>query len=440
MRRRPFVISILIICLLSVGARGGSASASGVGTEAVFNNPNGAAAEQDAIVNKVIDLIHGAGDGSLIRMAMFYWDDDRIPAALAEASRANVRVQVVVSSGMSTDRAAHWNVLASALGTDLSKPSWILECPPGRGCVGNRTLGTVTSINHNKFFLFSSTGGTPDVVVQSSANLHVGRDGTKGWNNALILTGNDGIYNAYSRYFDALKTPPAQQPAAWKDNYYDSGQAPVTSGNAKIHFYPRKESNGLPYSDPSEDTIATVLDHIECKGNSVVGTGDGTHRTIIRVATMIFSRAYLAQKLWDLDNQGCYVQVIDSYNPSSAGEVSAMSKLLAATGSSYGGPIVYYFCVTSDPNVDRQWVHSKYLTVEGKYYGVPDRKIVWTGSHNLSTNSLRQSDEAMLQVEDDTVFGAYSGNFQAMKNASAATGVPRPTTNGRSTAGLCPAA
>jgi phosphatidylserine/phosphatidylglycerophosphate/cardiolipin synthase-like enzyme len=68
-----------------------------------------------------------------------------------------------------------------------------------------------------------------------------------------------------------------------------------------------------------------------------------------------------------------------------------------------GGVVVRYYC-DSDP----VWTHSKYLLVEGKYYG----------SANWSTNSLRRSDETVLQLEDSTVFTQYLGDFRAARDSA----------------------
>ncbi|MFI7425402.1 phospholipase D-like domain-containing protein [Micromonospora sp. NPDC049836] len=393
-------------CLLAAGLSIGPGPATAAPTTtAVFNNPVGTTAEKAAIQTRLVELIDGAPAGSRIRMAMYYATDATVPNALIAAKNRGVNVQVVFNDNDRTK--APYAALVTALGTSLSASSWILFCPAGRGCIGNRVLGSVDSINHNKFFLFSSTQGTANVVVQSTANLHTGRDGLGGWNAALVLVGNTGIYNAYSGYFDDLKA------RVVNNNYYDTGRPAVTSGAAKIHFYPRQESNGQPYSDPGEDTIATVLDNVACFGNSVVGTQDGTHRTIIRVNQTIFSRTYLASKLWALDKAGCYVEVVERYDPASSSEVTAMKNLLAATTSGYGGPVVRYYCAG-----DSVWTHSKYLQVEGNYYGGADRTITWVGSHNLSYNSLRQSDETLLQLEDTTVFNAFRTNFRTVRDTA----------------------
>ncbi|MEU6388448.1 phospholipase D-like domain-containing protein [Streptomyces sp. NPDC046939] len=408
MRWRPAFRAVALsaaLCAAVLSPAGPAPAApQAVTTEAVFNNPVGTAAEQQAVVRRQVELVDGAPAGSRVRLAMYYADDPTLSDALIAAHARGGRVQAIFDH-KAVSMAPYQSPLA-ALGSDTAKTSWVHECGAGRGCVGTRTLGTVDAINHNKFLLLSQTQGTPNVVVQSSANLHNGRDGTKGWNNALVLTGNDKIYAAYDAYFDDLAAGKAN------NNYYDTGRAPVTSGAAKAHFYPRAESNGKPYDDASEDTVATVLDHVQCFGNTKYGTTDN-HRTRIRVSMTIFSRPYLAQRLVALDAAGCYVEVSETYNPSSALEKQSLQYLLAKTSSAYNGVITKYYC-----QADPVWIHDKYLLVEGNYYDGPDRKIVWTGSHNWSGNSLRQSDETMLQLEDDAVHDAYVANFNELRAAT----------------------
>jgi phosphatidylserine/phosphatidylglycerophosphate/cardiolipin synthase-like enzyme len=417
MLRTVFAATALAVVAAVPGTANGSAQAAAplaVSTEAVFTKPTGTDAEQRAIVNRVISLIDGAAAGSRIRVAMFYADDAAIPAALVTARNRGVSVQAIFDSRMadpneSTGIKAVWAQLVNGLGTDKAEPSWVMACPAGRGCVGTLKLSNVTAINHNKFFLFSNTSGTSNVVVQSSANLHNGRDGTKGYNNALNLTGHNAIFSAYEGYFGDMAALRSN------NNYYDTGRAPVPDGTAKIHFFPRSSAATNQYRDPSEDTMYTVLDNIDCFGNTTVGTTDN-HRTIIRVNQHIFSRPYLAAKLVELDAAGCYVEVVENYAPDNdSGSVSlaeeSLRDLLAGTNNAYNGVVVRYYC-----NADPVWTHSKYLLVEGKYYGVADRKIVWTGSANWSTNSLRQSDETVLQLEDSAVFAQYLTDFRATRD------------------------
>jgi phosphatidylserine/phosphatidylglycerophosphate/cardiolipin synthase-like enzyme len=419
MRRTAAVLVMAVVAALVPATASGSTATAplAVSTEAVFTKPTGTEAEQRAIVNRVISLIDGAATGSRVRVALFYADDPAIPTALVAAKNRGVNVQAIFDSRMADPNEsaaikAVWSQLVAGLGTNKSAPSWVMTCPAGRGCVGTLKLGSVTAINHNKFFLFSNTSGTSNVVVQSSANLHNGRDGTKGYNNALILTGHNATFSAYEGYFGDMAALRSN------NNYYDTGRAPVTDGNAKTHFFPRSSAASSQYRDPSEDTMYTVLDHIDCFGNTTTGTTDN-HRTIIRVNQHIFSRPYLAAKLVELDAAGCYVEVVQNYAPDNDSSTVSLAEeslrdLLARTSSAYNGVVVRYYC-----DVDPVWTHSKYLLVEGRYYGVPDRRIVWTGSANWSTNSLRQSDETVLQLEDSAVFAQYLADFRAARDNAA---------------------
>lgn len=400
----------------AAGTGSGGAVPLAVGTEAVFTAPTGTDAQQRAIVNRITALVDGAAAGSRIRAAFFYADDPALPAALVAARNRGVSVQAIFDSRMadpaeSAGIRAVWSQLVSGLGTDRSAPSWVMACPTGRGCVGTLRLGSVAAINHNKFVLFSSTGGTSNVVVQTSANLHNGRDGTRGYNNALVLTGHNAVFSAYEGYFADMAALRAN------NNYYDTGRPAVTEGNAKIHFFPRASAAANQYRDPGEDTMYTVLDHVDCFGNTTVGTSDN-HRTIIRVNQHIFSRPYLATKLVALDAAGCYVEVVENYAPDGDPATVSLAEeslrtLLARTSSAYNGVLVRYYC-----GADPVWTHSKYLMVEGKYYGVADRRILWTGSANWSTNSLRQSDETVLQLEDAAVFAQYLTDFRAARDSA----------------------
>src|SRR3954471_2578369 len=141
--------ALVVGALLLVGMTPAHAA---VATQAVFNNPTGTAAEQAAIVTKISGLIAGAPAGSRIRMSMYYADDPTIPNALIAAKSRGVNVQVIFSYKETGE--ALWPSLTAALGTDKTKSSYAITCPSGRGCIGNRTLSTVDSINHNKFFLF----------------------------------------------------------------------------------------------------------------------------------------------------------------------------------------------------------------------------------------------------------------------------------------------
>jgi hypothetical protein len=88
-----------------------------------------------------------------------------------------------------------------------------------------------------------------------------------------------------------------------------------------------------------------------------------------------------------------------------------------ASGARHGGVKVHYF-----PNLDHDYVHSKYLIVEGKYNNKPDARVVWTGSHNFTRTALRTFDETTLQLfGGGRLESAYMANFRKVAAAAPCT-------------------
>lgn len=370
-------------------------------THAMFNNPTGDTTAKNVIYDRLVELIDGAAAGSTIRVAMYYADSTTVPDALVAAKQRGVNVQVIMDNALTAHTAAY-NDLATGLGTVTSQSSFLMTCPANQGCIAKQGDW---SIMHAKFFLFTSTLGVSNVVVQTSSNLGgTGwRDGGTGWNDALEVTGNDALFNSYTGYFGDLKADKIN------NNYYDT-RVPLQAGAAKVFYYPRAGSSIS--GDPGENTVMTILNNTACFGNTTVGTSDN-HRTIIRITTMALNLQYLADKLVSMDAAGCYVEINLRIDPSDSGQISAVNTLLAKTSSVYNGVVVRYYCVA-----DPVWIHSKNFEIEGDYYGKPDRKIAWTGSLNWTGGSLRGDDEVMLQEENDSVFDTYKSQFGAVAAAT----------------------
>ncbi|MFI5934312.1 phosphatidylserine/phosphatidylglycerophosphate/cardiolipin synthase family protein [Actinoplanes sp. NPDC051494] len=410
-RRWPAMVAALVIGAATVVAAPAGPALAVVApyTHAVFTDPVGDTAAKDRIFTRLVELIDGAETGSTIRVATYKIASRVVPDALVAAKQRGVNVQMIADSDTKPNTLS-LGLLSDGLGTDPTKASFFLVCPDDRGCIANYADW---SIMHNKFYLFTRTLGVDNVVVQTSINLGgtTWRDGGMGWNDALEVTGNTALSDSYTGYFGDLKARKAN------NNYYDT-RVPVQAGAAKVFYYPRAGSSLT--GDPAEDTVMTVLNNTECFGNTTVGTTDGTNRTIIRVTATELALPYIADKLVALDAAGCYVVVNLRYDPANDGQGTALRKLLTKTSSVYNGVVVRYYC-TDDPI----WIHSKYFTVEGKYYGRGDRKIVWTGSLNWKGGSLRGSDETMLQLEDAVVHAAYVQQSRA--EAAAATHQPANT-------------
>ncbi|MET9518268.1 phospholipase D-like domain-containing protein [Streptomyces sp. NPDC002994] len=406
--RRTWLLG-LVVALMSVVAVPTPAAAVTVTTGTIFNDPSGTVADQDRIRDYLVSLIDGAPAGSSIRVSMYTFTDNPVREALVAANGRGVSVQVILdhkSSETVTEHGEYENLVAW-LGTDRTKPSWVLDCGKDRGCIGTRVLGASdTAINHNKFFTFSHTGGADNVVVQTSANMS-GIQRTNLFNNAVTIV-DKGLYDIYQEYFADHVTHAA---GPGLSHYY---KTPISTTNPayKAYFFPRKETSGTTYkTDPSTDTIKLILDNVDCAAGSEV-----------RIAANLFYRDHIATKMVQMVDAGCSVILAHDADPNGGGPgVNSMGKTVEDI--LYGQLTQRVQCWENPPagrtgNIGQ---HSKYLIVNGKYDGVAGKKIVWTGSHNYSWQALRQNDETLLKIDNAALYDQYKANHAKLMSYCAGT-------------------
>lgn len=395
-----------VVGLLLVGAGMiQNAAAAPLEDSVVFNDPNSAdpadPGNRAAIQTHVIQLIDGTPAGATIRISTYIFASVTFRDALLAAHARGVNVQVLVDSALTSDVAPNsFFGLANGLGRDVSQPSFAVLCPTGRGCIGD-------GIDHDKFFLFSSTSGSTKVVVQASANMvdHVdkGNSGLMSWNNAVTLVDEPAIYDAYVARFTAMR-----------DHKTGTAYSSTVGNNAKVYFFPRP---GDP-SDPSDSTILAVLNNIDCSGKNTTGGYGPNHLTRIHVAMYAFSDVNIARKLWALDNAGCVVHVVRTNSgPGDDAAIAALNNCDAHNGVTIDS---VHLRVGGDDNNDSAdamvgFVHSKYLTIDGFYAGSPNQRLLWTGSYNYTIGALEHNDEALLKLwNHDAIFDAFQSNFQTL--------------------------
>ncbi|WP_394851119.1 phosphatidylserine/phosphatidylglycerophosphate/cardiolipin synthase family protein [Pendulispora rubella] len=390
--------------------------------KAVFNDPIGTKAAQNAIFIQFARLIDRVPAGEEIQMSFFGWDppdtddtadDPDLGARLLAAHARGVRVKVILDLG-NTGNAAHTR-LANVLGGDDSKPSYVVTCNdqfpngPKRGCIGTRVVtwsdGSKSyAYNHNKFALFSkvalSSGVVSNVVFQGSSNMGLW-DTNESYNN--MLTWSDaGTYGAFRTYFEDLRR--YRRTSGGNNDYY---WATPTGTDYKVHFFPRHERSGQPLDDAASDTVYNALQSVtSCRYND----NGVTRQTDVRVAMWAFNRSVVARKLTQLSKAGCWVDVVFS----EASDAS-LNELRAA-----GGPQLTRCNFHVGPGIDVR-VHSKYMLVDGAY----DDDIVprvFTGSHNYAYSALRQADETLVRVMGRAVHTDYLNNFYRLRDTCRARG------------------
>ncbi|NSC21706.1 hypothetical protein FM076_11005 [Streptomyces albus subsp. chlorinus] len=404
---RPSVAAPPLVLLLTAGlslTAPAPAAAAPPGTGPVFNQPNGSAAQQRAIRSDLLARIKAAAPRSTIKVALYHFWDAEVARALATAHtskkrRVEVRVMLDESSVSAMPSSSSYAILRKALGTDRKKRSFVGLCPKNKSCLGDPGAGA--SIAHNKFWLFSRSGGLRNVVVQTSSNLSPGSY-TKFWNDALVVS-QAGTYDAYSRYFDKIA---AADWSAWR--YTRATASPYTS-----YFFPRPGGG---------DTVNGILDNVTCRWKDA----RGNHRTSVRLAMFKLTRQSVADKLASLRRQGCAVDIVYAQTDS---EDSSGSPGTWETLHAPDGPTMRCLHYDDDGNTktSAQVIHSKTLMISGRY-AKATRKLVWTGSHNYSGPALTRNDETLLKAGSAAVHDAYVAQFRRTRAAAlpgAADDTPR---------------
>ncbi|MGW9478400.1 phospholipase D-like domain-containing protein [Saccharomonospora azurea] len=348
-----------------------------VRTGTAFNNP--AAGHPTGVVEQICSLVKQAEPGSTIRLAHFVVSGDAgqdFVDELLKAHRRGVDVQVVLDGWQDDTPAA--TALRDALGTDETRASWLHVCgnlsPEGNtsSCIG-------TKGQHNKFYLFSRTGGRSDVVVQSSANF-TDLNSSVYWNNATTIVENRRLYDAYASYFADLARE--QQ----DDDYYRTVTTGMPGGFVRAHFFPRAQG----------DPIEEFLDEVGCDSDTTVRIG---------MSEWDSYRVGIAERLVELAGQGCEIRIVHGpVDDDVEALLSSHDDITART--------------LDDSAALPGRIHSKYLIVEGDVAGDADARRVLTGSPNFNHTSLRRNDEAMIMTNLRSVYDDYRENFEQMYAAA----------------------
>ncbi|GIE33691.1 hypothetical protein Ait01nite_067360 [Actinoplanes italicus] len=413
---RLAVTALITLVTLAAPAAAHAAEPDPVLDKAVFNDPAGTKAEQNAIFKQVARLIDRIPAGGELRMSMYHLnppvtantaDAPDIVERLKRAHERRVAVKIVVDQASNGFAAV--TDLRNVLGTDDTRESFIVSCDDyykvPRGCIGTRSYawpspgGTVPAYNHNKFIAISQltldTGRVvPGVVFQASANM-TPWDAEEGYNNSLTLE-DPALYGVYLKYHKDLVS--ARHSAIGNPNYY------TDSGNASAHrafFFPRQEASGEAFTGGTTDPFVNTLKAVACSYEEA-----GVKRqTDVRVMMLDFNRWPVAQELLRLRKAGCWVDVV-------ATNISDGVKDALTDGTTKVQTTRCNWKLAQDLDIR---VHHKYMLIDGPVSGNSTPRT-YTGSHNLSWSALRQADEALLRVAGRATHTDYLNNFWSVRD------------------------
>lgn len=329
--------------------------------EPVFNYPALNGTPDDTHEDTVTELLARAVPGSEVRSSIFTLTRMNVAKAFVDAANRGVDVGVLIDESSAEAEATRYlrDQLPDAVAITAG------------GAIGDNN-------NHNKFLLLEELeNGDRNVVWQSSANftntqrhLH---------NTAVIIRGDVGLYEAYRRYWTDMN-------AGKRDLNYNRTEECDT---ATVYFSPRSDF----------DTHLKALENVTCTENGIV-------RFLYPIWTEF--RSEIVDRLEELVEEGCTVEAIIDEDASTVGP------LLERAGVDVLEYPRYTHGEGSNPDQITN-VHSKTMLIESDFTVGDEterRRLVYTGSQNLSGPGLANNEEVLLEIENDSVYHQFVNDWK----------------------------
>lgn len=243
---------------------------------------------------------------------------------------------------------------------------------------------------HSKFFAFSKTGTSKNVVMVSSSNLNLG-GAALGWNDLYTMKDRPESYEGYRRIHREMT----------EDSKAGDGKVEIKDGSYTSRFFPMR--NAKKRNDPTLDD----LNRIRCK--SAFG------RTKIYVSMFYWKGTrgnYLASKLLNLAGNGCRVSII--YGAPSIKIAERLRKAAKARRINLFDSRWDF----NDDGYNEIRTHAKYVLVRGRIGRDRSAHEVMTGSQNWVAGSLSRGDETTLNIALKSAYKDYLRNWTQIKKHS----------------------
>lgn len=247
---------------------------------------------------------------------------------------------------------------------------------------------------HSKFYAFSSTGRSRNVVMVSSSNMNLGGVNL-GWNDLYSMVNRPKSFNYYKRVHRAMT-----------DDLKALGKKyQITDGPFTSRFFPMRGAN--KNNDPTQMDLRTV------KCSSDLGP------TQIYVSMFFWSGTRgnnILNTLLAKARNGCKVNVI----------VGAPSRQIQnrLTAASRSGLINAYdsrwnWNADTEEEVEPDVrTHEKYILVRGTVGNKRKSYQVWTGTGNWVGGSLNLGDENSLNIALKSAYEAYVADWKKVRSHS----------------------
>jgi phosphatidylserine/phosphatidylglycerophosphate/cardiolipin synthase-like enzyme len=158
----------------------------------------------------------------------------------------------------------------------------------------------------------------------------------------------------------------------------------------------------------STDKTLAALRTIHCLG----ATGDGGYkgRTVVYIAMHAWHGQrglYLAHRIRDMYDAGCYVRILYSFM--GHGTYSLLTRhtnsRMIARRVLFAGP---------GGEVAAKYSHMKFFAASGRVGDDTDAHVTWTGSNNWADRSIK-ADEVTIRIPSKSVYNAYVDHWNFMR-------------------------
>lgn len=375
---------------------------------AKFNNPYGDQSSRRRLLSHVIRAINSSPGYQLpvnpatgkrvacptnpadypseIKIALYSIADRAFVDALIAAHRRCVSVKLLMNSHLNADNSPSWRRLVNGVGTRSgnynAKRSFAYRC--SNGCIGSSVL-------HTKMFLFTQAGSARNTVMVGSSNMTSNAVRVQ-WNDLFTVNGNADLHGDYRAMFNKM----VPDRAGNGPRIYQSG--PYTST-----FYPFR------HATRNTDKTMNALRTIRCTG--ATGGAGYRGRTVVHIVMHAWHGTrgrYLAERVRQMYNNGCYIKILYSFMGR-----GTYSYLTRNTGSRMVARRVLF----AGPRgvVAAKYSHMKMFSASGYVSGDSSNWVTWTGSNNWSDRGLR-ADEVTIRIPSRATYNQYVSHWNFMRN------------------------
>lgn len=372
---------------------------------ASFNNPLGRPPAQRRNLTHVINTVRSMpgfkqpydtgspcpkrirSSPSVVRVSLYSMTDGKFAAAMKNAARRCVSVQLLMNNHLTVNNDGAYRRLQQQLKSHVRRVSFARRCT--YGCRGRGVL-------HTKMFLFDSQlpsgtrGATNiyDAVMFGSSNMTQNASRVQ-WNDLYTVPRSAALFHDLSAYFNLMK----------RDDGFRRTRSPYASvGPYRVTFWPVRPKS----SDPELASLRSI----RCRNVGSAGVG-GRSDVYINMHAWFGDRGRaFVRRVRALYSKGCRIHILYSFMTQ-----GVFNSLKRGTGPRMSVRRTIY-SRDGDRYADL-YSHFKNIAVSGNVGGHPGSRMVWTGSNNFTPDG-DHFDEMMVRISSGKTFRAYRAHFRYM--------------------------